>query len=398
MRIRYSEENGKLVRRAVVHTREEHGINNADVDPDAARITRRLKSEGYETYVVGGAVRDLMLGKKPKDFDIVTEATPSRLRKIFRSARIIGNRFRLVHVCFGSKIFEVSTFRSMRDGPTSNTFGTIEEDVMRRDFTLNALFYDPQKQIVVDYVGGVEDIRRKRIRPIIPLSAIFTDDPVRMLRAVKYAAATGFAIPFSLGMKIRQQAGLLSEVSPSRLTEEMLKILRSSCAGKIVAALDSYGLYRCLQPEAAGLFRKNPAFRQRYLQTMAALNQDDSPSRPGEAAAALVRDFLEEKVDWAGGASGQPEVEMFNSAFFAAREFVLPINPPRMELYRALRLIFAGHGITVRSLRPGERPGRPRRGGEDGGEGAGGQSEGAPRRRRRRRRPGGMAPAPRPEA
>jgi poly(A) polymerase len=183
MRFRYSaEESGKPVRKAVVYTQDEHGINFSDVDPEAVSIVERLKSFGFETYIVGGAVRDLILGKKPKDFDIASEASPTRIKKLFRNSRIIGRRFRLVHVYFGPRIFEVSTFRSMRDGPTSNTFGDIEEDVRRRDFTLNALFYDPGQQIVVDFVGGMKDIRKKRIRPIIPLAAIFRDDPGGQVR------------------------------------------------------------------------------------------------------------------------------------------------------------------------------------------------------------------------
>ena len=198
MRIRYStEQSGKAVKKAIVYTQDEHGIRFSAVDPKAVYIVECLQSSGYETYIVGGAVRDLILGKSPKDFDIVSAASPGRIKKLFHQARIIGHRFRLVHVRFGSKVFEVSTFRSLRDGLTSNTFGTIEEDVLRRDFTLNALFYDPLTQLVVDYVGGIPDIRKQQIRPIIPLATIFSDDPVRMIRALKYAAATGFTLPLS---------------------------------------------------------------------------------------------------------------------------------------------------------------------------------------------------------
>ncbi|MDR2028904.1 MAG: polynucleotide adenylyltransferase PcnB, partial [Treponema sp.] len=228
MRIRYgAEKDGRPVKKAIVYTRNEHGITFADVDPDAVYITERLRANGYETYIVGGAVRDLILGKRPKDFDIVSEASPSRIKKIFRNARIIGRRFRLVHVYFGPKIFEVSTFRSLKDGSTSNTYGTIEEDVLRRDFSLNALFYDPGEQVVVDYVGGMKDIREKRIRPIIPLSFIFKDDPVRMIRVVKYATLVGFKLPLRVRWKIKKQAPLLTPVSPSRLTEEIIKIIHS---------------------------------------------------------------------------------------------------------------------------------------------------------------------------
>jgi len=373
LRFRYSaEENGRPVKKAVVYTQDEHKIKFSDVDSQAVYITERLQANGYETYIVGGAVRDLILGKKPKDFDIVTAASPIKIKKIFRNARVIGRRFRLVHVFFGPKIFEVSTFRSMKDGPTSNTFGTIEEDVLRRDFSLNALFYDPLKQIVVDYVGGMKDIRKRLIRPIIALPRIFTDDPVRMIRAIKYGAVTGFRLPLSLKWKIRRQSGLLAGISPSRLTEEIFKIIHSPHALEIVEGLDALGLYCYLQPGASELFRSDPGFKSRYLKTMGTLNTETlngaaSPlnegagSLPGQALSALIRDYLEDTADWDGTRGGNQEIppaERYKSAFILARKFVLPMNPPRMELDAALRLLFAGHGVSVKKARFSER--RPR--------------------------------------
>ncbi|MDR3166756.1 MAG: polynucleotide adenylyltransferase PcnB [Treponema sp.] len=387
MRIRYStEKNGRPVKKAIVYTREEHGINFNNVDAEAVEIIERLRAAGYETYIVGGAVRDLILGKKPKDFDIVTAASPTRIKKIFRNARIIGHRFRLVHVYYGPKIFEVSTFRSLKDGPTSNTYGTIEEDVMRRDFSLNALFYDPGKQIVVDYVGGMKDIREKRIRPIIPLSTIFRDDPVRMIRAVKYGAMAGFSLPFLLRWKIKGQSCLLTSVSPSRLTEELLKIIHSSSAALIVENLENRGLYEYLQPGASKLLKENSSFRDRYFKSLGAINQPGFTDAPGEALAAFIRDFLEDYIDWEGGGIA----ENYKNAFFAARQFVLPMNPPRAELDHGVRLIFADHGITIKKSRFSERGNRPshppvRQGSpvREGGEGT--LNEGEAKRHRRRR-------------
>jgi poly(A) polymerase len=348
MRIRYTtEKNGKLVKKAMVYTQNEHGINFADVDADAVYIIERLRAHGYETYIVGGAVRDLMLGKKPKDFDIVSAASPSRIKKTFRNARIIGRRFRLVHVYFGPKTFEVSTFRSLKDGPTSNTFGAIEEDVLRRDFSLNALFYDPGKQVVVDYVRGMKDIRGKRIRPIIPLSVIFKDDPVRMIRAVKYAATTGFKLSFRIKWKIKRQSSLLASIPSSRLTEELFKIIHSASASRIVEDLEFFGLYEYLQPQASELMKKNSAFRTRYMKSLADLTGSESS---GAALAALIKDYLEDFVDWDGGV-----MENYKSAFFGARQFVLPINPPRADLDHAVRMIFGEHGITVKKSRFIER-------------------------------------------
>lgn len=342
MRYRYSaSKDGKLVKKAVIYTCDEHGINFADVDSDAVNIIRKLKNFGFDAYIVGGAVRDLIMGKKPKDFDIVSTASPAKIKKIFRNSRVIGRRFRLVHVYAGQRIFEVSTFRSTRDGNTSNTFGTMDEDVFRRDFTMNALFYDPEQQTVIDYVGGVNDIKKGLVKPIIPVSEIFTEDPVRMIRAVKYAALAGFSLPISLKMKISKQSNLLAAISPSRLTEEILKILNSNRAAAIVDLMDKMGLYYYLQPQAAKLMRKNPVFRQRYLQTMSALN--GAQNYRGQALGALFSDYLELKEDWKTDAA-----ENFKEIYKTVRSFVLPMNPPRYDMEYAVKKILTKHGITIK--------------------------------------------------
>ncbi|MDL2229983.1 polynucleotide adenylyltransferase PcnB [Treponema sp. OttesenSCG-928-L16] len=387
MRIRYSrQKDGKPVRKAFVYTREEHGIAIADVDKDAVYIVERLKASGNESYIVGGAVRDLILGKKPKDFDIVTSASPSRIKKLFRNSRIIGRRFRLVHVYFDQKIFEVSTFRSIKDGHTGNTFGSIEEDVLRRDFSLNALFYDPGEEVVVDYVGGMRDIRNKKIRPIIPLPIIFKDDPVRMIRAVKYAASTGFKIPLSLGWKIKQQAPLLAEVSPSRLTEEINKIINSPCAPAIIQQLMELGLFVYLQPQAFQLMQKDKGYRKMYLEGFCAAGKQ--PSAPagqkGEKLACLIREYLNRTIAW-----DMPPAEIYKEAFQGARNFVLPMNPPRIELDDAVRLVFREHEIVLKRNRIFERPRTGKRSSDKTpppADGSGGGEEGRKRKRRRRAR------------
>jgi poly(A) polymerase len=360
MRYRYStSEDGKLVKKAVIYTRDEHGINFADVDGEAISIVRKLKGAGFDSYIVGGAVRDLILGKKPKDFDIVSAASPTRIKKIFRNSRIIGRRFRLVHVYFNQRIFEVATFRSLKDGHTSNTFGTIDDDVQRRDFTMNALFYDPEQQIVVDYVNGMKDIKNKQVKNVINLSDIFTDDPVRMIRAVKYAAAADFSIPLNLKMKISSQSNLLKSISHSRLTEEIFKIINSDKACAIVDLLDKMGLYSYLQPRAAELMRKNPNFRKNYLQTMAALK--GAENQRGQALASLFRDYLESTDDWKPGI-----VENYKEICKTARTFVLPMNPPRFELEYAVKKFLSVKGITIKRMLPkpvteGEKPAAKRK-------------------------------------
>ena len=381
MRVRYStEENGKLVKKAVVYTRDEHGINLEDVDREAIGIIQRLRYAGYESYIVGGAVRDLLLKKKPKDFDIVSEATPPRIKKVFRNARIIGRRFKLVHVHYGPRIFEVATFRSLKDGLTSNTFGTISDDVLRRDFTMNALFYDPLQQVVVDYVGGMKDIRAKQVKPIIPLATIFTDDPVRMIRAVKYAATTGFSLPLPLKWKIKKQSPLLTSVSPSRLTEEIFKIIHSSQAAAIVAALDEMGLYAYLQPQAAALMKNNPRFRRHYLKSMASLNQPNFKNLPGETLGALINDYLEDIADWEKGIG-----ENYKICYTAARGFVKPMNPPRFELGYAVRRFFAAHNVTIKKSHITELAGRGRVS-PPAAEAEGAATEAVRRKRRKRKR------------
>jgi poly(A) polymerase len=364
LRIRYGkEENGALIKKAVVYTKDEHKINFADVDGDAVFITSRLRANGFESYVVGGAVRDLMLGKKPKDFDIVTGATPAQIKKIFRNSRIIGRRFRLVHVFFGPRIFEVSTFRSLKDGHTSNTYGAVEEDVLRRDFSINALFYEPEKQVVVDYVNGMADIRRKKIRPIIPADLIFKDDPVRMIRALKYAAATGFSIPWTLKRRIKKEACLLAAVSPSRRTEELFKIINSPYAARIVESLEDAGLYQYLQSEASARLKTDTGFRRRYFQTFSGLGayneQNEAEKETGRVLAALIRDYLAD-VPWETLKKGG--WEEYKNVFFAARRFIAPMNPPRMELEKAVRLVFADHGVELKKIRVFDerrRSGRP---------------------------------------
>jgi poly(A) polymerase len=240
---------------------------------------------------------------------------------------------------------------------------------------MNALFYDPQQQLVVDYVGGMKDIKKKLVRPIIPLPEIFSDDPVRMIRAVKYAAAAGFTLPLSLKLKIKKQSALLSSISPSRLTEEIFKIIHSSRAAAIVEALDTMGLYAYLQPGAAKLMKENSSFRRRYLQSMVALNQEGFKNLSGEALGALINDYLEDIADWERGIA-----ENYKEIFAAARSFVLPMNPPRFELEHAVRRFFAGHGVNVKRSHVAERP-RPQAH-EDGEARA--DSEPAKRRRRRR--------------
>jgi poly(A) polymerase len=236
-------ENGNIEKKAHIYTQEEHGIDASLLDADAAWVVRRLRKEGYHAYVVGGAVRDLIVGRVPNDFDVATDAHPQQIRRHFRSARIIGRRFRLVHVyCGREKYIEVTTFRS-RSAPGAagseafeegnNLFGTMEEDAERRDFTVNALYYCPIDRQVIDYVGGLPDIRARRLRTLIPADTSFAEDPVRMIRAVKYASFLGFPIPLAMSGLIKRMGEQVLSCSRERVTEEVYKILSSGAARDI---------------------------------------------------------------------------------------------------------------------------------------------------------------------
>jgi len=239
-------------------SRPEHVVSRKDIDPDALKVLYRLKNHGYLGYLVGGGVRDLLVGRKPKDFDIGTSAHPQQVKKLFRNCFIVGRRFRLCHVRFGRKVIEVSTFRRLaeaEEGDTlirrDNTFGTPEEDAFRRDFTVNALFYDIATFAVIDYVEGLEDLGRRLIRTIGDPSVRFREDPVRMLRAVALAARLGFTIERDTLEAIRSLRGDIVKSSPARLLDEIYKILRQGASRKTFEMLHQVGLLAYLLPEAA---------------------------------------------------------------------------------------------------------------------------------------------------
>jgi poly(A) polymerase len=252
--------------------REEHSVSRRDIDPDALKVLYRLRQYDHVAYLVGGSVRDLLLGRRPKDFDIGTSAHPYQVKKLFRNCWIIGRRFRLAHVKFGMKVIEVATFRRqvaageevVADGvpapdPTTpegeqlihhdNTFGTPEEDAFRRDFTINALFYDIATFSVIDYVGGLEDLRAGVVRSIGDPDVRLNEDPVRMLRAIAIAARLDFAIEPALLAAIRMHRHEISKSSMARLLEEYYKILRAGSSEKAFRGLADVGLLEPISKE-----------------------------------------------------------------------------------------------------------------------------------------------------
>ncbi|MBP5251793.1 MAG: polynucleotide adenylyltransferase PcnB [Treponema sp.] len=354
MLVRYGTDGkGNPVQKAVIYTKEEHKISQRNIDSDALFIIKRLKETGFDAYIVGGAVRDLIVGRRPKDFDIVTDATPSRIKRIFRNSRIIGKRFRLVHVFFGDKIFEVSTFRSTIDGSVGNSFGTMDEDVMRRDFSLNALYYNPEKEQVIDYVDGLNDIKKGVIKPVIPVDRIFVEDPVRMIRAIKYASTTGCSLSRKLKKTIRNSSSFLSPVSPSRLTEEMLKILSCGHASEIISLALDVDLYAYLQPSATNLMLESRKFASSYMASLTELDakiQESPDLRVGEKLYYILRDFVAGLTDWeAEVKSGVSASELYKTAWARCRNFVLPINPQRTELDFAVTKLLREANVPVRA-------------------------------------------------
>lgn len=243
--------------------RSEHPISRRDISTNAVKVLYRLHNAGYKAYLVGGSVRDLMLGRRPKDYDVGTDAKPNEIRRLFSNSRIIGRRFRLVHVYFhDGEIVEVSTFRrdpdpdEQRGEPgellitSDNTYGTPEQDAFRRDFTINALFYSIGDYSVIDYVGGIEDLDRKLVHVIGDPDKRFREDPVRMLRACEFAARLGFGIEAKTQEAIHCHRRELDKASPARVTEEIAQLLRCGHAGAAMQWMLDLGLLEVLLPEA----------------------------------------------------------------------------------------------------------------------------------------------------
>ena len=295
---------------------KEHGINPNLLSSNAIRVTQTLQEAGFKAFVVGGAVRDLLLGVKPKDFDIATNATPEQVKRLFRRAFIIGKRFQIVHVMFGQDLLEVTTFRgTVTDGAPKdehgrvlrdNTFGEQHEDAVRRDFTINAMYYDPATQTVLDYHDGIADIRKKTLRIIGVPEARYREDPVRMLRVVRFAAKLQFTIDPATSAPIAVMAPLINNVPTARVFDEMLKLLMSGHAMACLQQLRKEGLHHGLMP-LLDVVLEQP-LGEKFV-TLALANTDErirqgKPVSPGFLFASLLWHQVLEKWD-AYKASGE---------------------------------------------------------------------------------------------
>ena len=229
---------------------EEHGLDPHTVDHDAFKIIARLQRHGYEAYVVGGGVRDLLLKKQPKDFDVATNATPTEIKKVFNNCRIIGKRFKLAHIYFrGRKVIELSTFRSIvNDENDENVFGTIETDAFRRDLTINGLFYDPLSGVIIDYVNGYQDLKNRVIKIIGKPEERFQEDPVRIIRCLRHQARTGFIIDKKTDSAIKKSTELLSECPGPRIFDEFRKDCLSGYLQEVIGHFIKYKIVHHFLP------------------------------------------------------------------------------------------------------------------------------------------------------
>ncbi len=271
-----------------IYTRAEHNISRRQISDNALKVLYKLQKEGYDAYLVGGCVRDLLLGREPKDFDVVTNAEPEDIKKVFRNCRLIGRRFRLAHVHFGREVIEVATFRGAGEAKNDeqvlnkegrllrdNVYGTIEEDVWRRDFTVNALYYNIKDFSVVDYVGGMADHKAATLRLIGDPETRFREDPVRMLRAVRFAVKLGFNLHPDCEAAMHQVAELLSRIPSARLYDETLKLFMFGYALQTFEMLRHYGLFQVLFPSTENCLSLEENGFPRLLLAKALANSDN---------------------------------------------------------------------------------------------------------------------------
>jgi len=342
--------------------RANHPISRRWLSPNAVKVLYRLKDNGFTAYLVGGGVRDLLLGREPKDFDIVTDATPGQIKRMFRNCRLIGRRFRLAHLHFHDEIIEVATFRSAsqdepcaeEQGPApgeitepgarmrpprllksedgmvlrDNIFGTPEEDAIRRDFTVNALCYNIDDFSIIDYVGGMEDLKRGVVRTIGDPLVRFTEDPVRMIRAVRFAAMLGFEVEKATWQTILDLSATITKAAPPRLYEEVLKLFLMGAGEKTYQLLRQSGLFAALFPHFNDwLARESDGVPHTWISR--ALDLVDSRIQAGDKVspqrllALMFGQYLQEKATWFRQAGAPPQ----QAVNMAVAEFMGELAP-----------------------------------------------------------------------
>ena len=303
----FSSKNSTSVSSPVEYTvipRKKHGISRKQIDKHALDVLYGLKRAGYDAYLVGGAVRDLMLGIEPKDFDVVTNAEPEQIKEVFkRKCRLIGRRFRLAHVGYGRNVIEVATFRGDGEGSNKisrkqlnntrstddagkllrdNVYGTMDEDIWRRDFTVNSLYYNIKNFSIIDYAGAEEDIKKGQLRLIGDPEVRYREDPVRMIRAIRFAAKLGFDIEQKTKDPIYEMGALLKDVSHARMFEEVLKLFHSGVGVEVFEKLNHFGLFRYIFPQTHHLLSQEDQGFPRML-VIEALKSTDKRIQSGKS-------------------------------------------------------------------------------------------------------------------
>ena len=338
MLYRYST-TGKLNQKAKIYTRDEHKLRLQDVDSDAVEIIRRLTKYGFKAYIVGGAIRDLLLDEKPKDFDIATNAYPNKIRRLFRRSRVIGRRFKLVHIhCGRKKVIEVSTFRSdSAHSNNNNVYGSLAEDAFRRDFRMNALFYCPLKQQIIDYVEGFADIENRLVRSLLPPFKSFREDPVRMIRAVKYASLLGFRLTLQTKLAIRKLSTEIQTCTKERLTEEMYKILLSGGARSTLQMAYRFKLGDVLLPSLIPFIKNNGKLQEesplyKRLAELDRKSHSQPPASKSELLAILFLDLAYPRSQW----QNAPLTEIRDKL----RSKLMPLAPSAKDINLASKIMW----------------------------------------------------------
>ncbi|WP_376696305.1 polynucleotide adenylyltransferase PcnB [Wenzhouxiangella sp. EGI_FJ10305] len=328
--------------KASIIPEKQHGIRPDRVSANARKVVERLQEAGYLAYIVGGSIRDLVLGQDPKDFDVATDATPEQVSEVFRNARLIGRRFRLAHVRFGREVLEVATFRGTGEGGKDehreveqgrlvrdNVWGSEAEDARRRDFTINALMYDPETSTIRDYVDGFDDLLKRRLRLIGDPVTRYREDPVRLLRAVRFKVKLGLELDPPTADPIPEMAELLHDIPPARLFEEILKLLMGGMAWETYQALVRFNLWEPLFPNLFDDPSKPPALVEQALKNTDQRVAEGKPVTPAFLFAAFLWRRVEQRAEELTG-DGMPPVE----ALAAAGEEAIAEQAERVAIHR----------------------------------------------------------------
>jgi poly(A) polymerase len=340
--------------------REQHVVSRRDIDPDALKVLYRLARNHFTGYLVGGGVRDLLLGRAPKDYDIGTDATPAQIRRLFRNSRIIGRRFPLVHVYFrGGKTVEVSTFRqnapAAADGERivrDDRWGTPAEDAWRRDLTINGLFYDIETFSVIDYVGGLDDLERRVIRTIGDPYVRFREDPVRMIRAIRHAARTDFEIEPRTWQAIRELSPLITTCAAARVLEEFLRELRGGAAAASLKLMSQSGLLVVLAPPLEDRLRgvangqDEGAHFWRQIAALDHANLDGDPMANAVSLSVVFGSLVQQEIERAEAASNGAHPPDFGRI---VRDVIVPslteLGISRRDIERCFHIVLAGRRL-----------------------------------------------------